>query len=96
MPGGGMAEADFTAGARAEVEVSVGLRHRMDLWLRTPSLVPIPAHSAGLIMEELPEDFPLAADRASVEGSTEAEAFMEAEVTAAEVTDKSVPLLQDN
>ena len=91
-----MAETDFTAAARAEVEVSVGLRLRMDLLRRTPSLVPIPAHSAGLIMEELPEDFPLAAERASVEGSTVAEAFMEVEVTAAEVTDESVPLLQDN
>ena len=96
MPAGFVAETDFMAGARAGVEVLVGLRSRMDLWRHMLSLAPIPAHSAALITEELREDFRLAADRASVEGSTEAEAFMEVEVTEAEVTDESVPLLQDN
>jgi hypothetical protein len=95
MPAGFVAEADFMAGARPGVEVLVGLRSRMDLWRHMLSLAPIPAHSAALITEELREDFRLAADRASAEVSTEAEAFMGAEVTAVGVTDNSV-LLPDN
>jgi hypothetical protein len=48
------------------------------------SLVPTPARSAGLIMEELREDFPLVGSPASavasmeeVEASTEAEAVVD-------------------
>src|SRR6266851_3237420 len=83
MPAGFVVEADFRAEARAGVGVSVELPSRMDLWRRTPSLVPIPAHSAASTMEEPPEDFRLAGDRASAEDSTEAEA-----------TGNSDPLLQ--
>src|ERR1700675_147002 len=66
--------ADFRAGVRAGVGGLVALRSRsMDRWRRTRSLVPIPAHSAASIMEGPREDSRLAADRASVEVSTEAE-----------------------
>ncbi len=89
MPAGFVVEADFRAEARAGVGVSVELPSRMDLWRHTPSLVPIPAHSAASTMEEPPEDFRLAGDRASAEVSTEAGDFTEAEVTG-----NSDPLLQ--
>jgi len=61
-----------------------------------PSLAAIPARLVALIMEESPEDSPLAGSRASVaftaaEASTEVEAFMAAEVTGAEVVGDSVP-----
>src|SRR5258708_15102120 len=60
------------------------------------SLAAMPARLVALIMEESPEDSPLAGSRASVaftaaEASTEVEAFMAAEVTGAEVTGDSVP-----
>ena len=59
------------------------------------SLVVIPARSAALIMEESPEDSPLAGSRAlavftAAEVSTGVEAFTVEEVTAAEVTGNPV------
>jgi hypothetical protein len=98
-----MAEADFRAGVLAEVRVSMGQHRGMDSYPRNmdprrrmPSLAAIPARLVALIMEESPEDSPLAGSRASVafmaaEASTAAEAFMAAEVTGAEVTADSVP-----
>jgi len=55
----------------------------------------IPARSAALIMEELPEDSPLAGTQAlaastAAEVSTGVEAFTVEEVTAAEVTGNPV------
>jgi hypothetical protein len=100
---GCMAEADFRAGVLAEVRVSMGQHHSMDSYPRNmdprrrmPSLAAIPARLVALIMEESPEDSPLAGSRASVaftaaEASTEVEAFMAAEVTGAEVAGNSVP-----
>ena len=89
MRAGFVAEADFMAEARAGVAVLAGLRSRMDLWRRMLRLAPIPAHSAALIMEELREDFPLAADRALAEVSTEAEVSTGAGDMVAEVTGNS-------
>ena len=80
---GFMAEPASAAGALRGVGVlvepqsrSIRLRHRM------PSLVPILARSAALIMEEPPEAFPHAGSRASVEVSTEEAVSMVAEVEA--------------
>jgi hypothetical protein len=97
-----MAEADFRAEALAEIRGSMGQHRSMDSYLRNmdprrrmSSPVVIPARSAALIMEELPEDSPLAGSRASAaftaaEVSTGVEAFTVEEVTAAEVTGNPV------
>ena len=85
-----MAEADFRAGARVEVQDSMGPRHRsmdsqrrnMDPWRRMSSLVVIPARSAALITEVSLEDSRLVGSRASVEVSTEEAVSMVAEVEA--------------
>src|ERR1700720_1513178 len=90
------AEADFRAGVLAEVRVSMGQHRSMDSYPRNmdprprmPSLAAIPARLVALIMEESPEDSPLAGSRASVgftaaEASTEVEAFMAAGGTGGE------------
>jgi len=87
----------FRAGVLAEARVSMGQHHSMDSYPRNmdprrrmPSLAAIPARLVALIMEESPEDSPLAGSRASV-AFTAAEAFMVAEVTGAEVAGDSVP-----
>ena len=103
-----MAEADFRAEALAEIRVSEirepDQPHSMDLSLRNTdlprrmfSLVVIPARSAVLIMEELPEGSPLAGSRASaaftaaeVSMAAAVEAFTVVEVTAAAVTGNPV------
>jgi hypothetical protein len=70
--------ADFMVAALQADEVSA--RRSMASRHHTPSQVHIPAHSAALIMEELPEAFPHAGSRASVE-ATEVEASMEVAVS---------------
>src|ERR1700722_15325027 len=62
----------------------------MDSPVHTANQGPILGHSADSIMEESRPDFPLVASRASVEVSTEAEAFMEAEAMAAGDTANAV------
>src|SRR5712692_4439894 len=79
--------ADFTAGAFTAACLPAGeasARPTMDSHRHTPSQVRIPVHSAALIMEELPEAFPLAVSRASAEASTEAAVSTEVEVVTVE------------
>jgi hypothetical protein len=107
-------DTDFKAGALAEIRGSeiqgaMVQPRNTDLQLRNSDLRPrmfspvIPARSAALIMEEFPEDSPLAGSRVSaaafmavaVSTAVEAEAFtVAAEVTAAEVTGNPVQLPQ--
>jgi hypothetical protein len=67
MPADFMAE-DFTAGLVAD---EVSARRSKDSRHHTPNLVPIPAHSVVLIMEESRGDSPLAGSRALAEASME-------------------------
>jgi hypothetical protein len=67
----------------------------MDWRRRTASLVRIPVHSAGLIMEESREASLLAGTRALVEAFMEVEVSTEAEAAMEEaVTGNSIQLLQ--
>src|SRR5690349_20166139 len=77
---GFMAEPASAAGALRGVGVLVEPQSRSIRLRHMPSLVPILARSAALIMEEPPEAFPHAGSRASVEVSTAAEAFTVAAV----------------